>query len=171
MIKRRPQGPEAVEYFFRYINLVEDGDILESVEKGGQQMLTFLKGIDASKHDFAYEKGKWTLKESLIHVIDTERIMAYRALRIARGDATPMPGFDQDDYIPFYNAANRSWASVLAEYEATRAASLSFLNSLTEADFDRRGVASGAPVSVLALAYIIAGHELHHMKIIKERYL
>ncbi|MEL6925279.1 MAG: DinB family protein [Bacteroidota bacterium] len=168
---RRPAGTEAVEYFFRYINLVEGNQPMEAMKTGGEKMIALLRSTPSDKHDFSYGTGKWTLKESILHMIDTERIMAYRALRIARGDQTPLPGFDQDDYIPFYNAAARSWDSIIDEYEKTRAASLALFQGLSPADFDRMGTASEHPISVLALAYIIAGHELHHIQIIESRYL
>ena len=118
-----------------------------------------------------YAPGKWTIKEVLIHICDTERIFAYRALRIGRGDITPLPGFEQDDYVPVSQANSRSIKNILAEYESVRKATLTLFNSMPRQAFTHIGTCNNSPVSLRALAYMIAGHEMHHVAIIKERYL
>ena len=123
------------------------------------------------KLTYRYAENKWTIKEILVHIMDDERIYAYRALRIARNDKTPLPGFEQDDYVPFSKANQRSLASILREYKTVRQATVSLFTSFNMEDLLRIGTANDHPVSVRALAWHIAGHELHHLNIIKERYL
>jgi len=118
-----------------------------------------------------YDPGKWSIKEVLLHLLDTERIFAYRALRIARGDQQPLPGFDQEAYGPEAGANNRPLTDILAEYAAVRAATLALFRSFTSAQLDRMGTASNCPVSVRALVFVTAGHEAHHLRILRERYL
>ena len=120
---------------------------------------------------FRYAENKWTIKEILVHIMDDERIFMYRALRIARNDKTPLPGFEQDDYVPYSRANERSLANIFREYKTVRNATLSLFNSLSKEDLMRVGTANNHHVNVRALAYHIAGHELHHLNIIKERYL
>ena len=129
-----------------------------------------LSGRSEQDGDFRYAPGKWTAKEVLGHVCDTERVFAYRALRIARADATPMEGFEQDDYVRNGPFANRPLEDLVEDFIAVRRATLSLLRNLDETAWDRRGVANKNEVSVRALAYIIAGHELHHRRILEEKY-
>lgn len=117
-----------------------------------------------------YAPGKWSVKETLGHIADTERVLAYRLLRVARGDETPLPAFDHDLFVHVASFDERSLASLLAEFEAVRAATLALVETLDPATHDRRGVASGSPVSVRALVYIIAGHVQHHLGVLHERY-
>lgn len=168
---RRPTSAEASPYFFNYIQLVPDDNIEAALEKGKTETLQFMINIPPSKWDFRYAEGKWTIKEVFIHLIDTERIMAYRALRIARNDKTPLSGFEQDPFAENCGAQNRSVESIIAEYTAVRAASIVLFKSFDEVAYSRIGTASKAPASPLSLAYIIAGHEIHHTKVLIERYL
>lgn len=127
--------------------------------------------VDDARAGMGYAPGKWSLKESLLHVADTERIFAYRALRIGRGDATPLASFEQDDYVPTSRANMRTLPDVLAELRAVRGASMALVNSFDDDAIARIGTASGRPVSVRALCWVIAGHVAHHIAITRDRYL
>ena len=166
----RPEATEYADFYADYIAGVPDGDLLQRLEAQGREMAALLGAVPESRGGFAYASGKWTLKEMLLHQIDTERIFAYRALRFARADGQDLRGFEQDDYVAHSGANARSIASLLAEYGATRAASLSLFESFTEEQLDRRGTANGGPATVRALLYILPGHERHHLNIICERY-
>ena len=168
---QRPALNESSEYFRLYINKVAGNDIIAALAEGQKTVEQFCRQIPAEKWDFRYAEGKWNIREVLAHLIDTERVMAYRALRVARNDKTPMPGFEQDDYTQYSNANNRSSESLLAEYMAVRASTLALFLNFDEEMFGRIGTASGHPASARASAYIIAGHEIHHLAIIKEKYL
>ena len=167
----RPQVGDCNPYFFTYIDKVESSDILPTLHSVFEETLAFLQDIPADKWDYAYAPGKWTIKEAILHIIDTERIMAYRALRIARNDKTALPGFEQDDYVPYSNANERSPESLLEEWKAVRAATVQQFKYYTPDMWKRTGTASGHQATPLAFAYIIAGHELHHLWIIRDRYL
>jgi uncharacterized damage-inducible protein DinB len=166
----RPQPGECAPYFERYISLVPGNDILAALESQRRQTLLLLSGRDEDEGDFRYAPGKWSIKEVLGHVCDTERIFAYRALRISRGDSTPLAGFEQDDYVRNGPFAQRPLAETIEDYIAVRRASLTLLRNLDEQAWLRRGVANNNEVSVRAIAYTIAGHELHHRRILEEKY-
>ncbi|MBD2716108.1 DinB family protein [Microvirga sp. STR05] len=165
-----PAATEYAPYYGTYVRLVT-GDPLAALQAQPAELRRLLTGLTEQQGQFRYASGKWSIKEMLVHMIDTERIFAYRALRIARGDTTPLPGFEQDDYVPASEADSRSLTSILHEYDTVRAATLSLLESLSEAQLGRQGTASGQPVSVRAMNFIIAGHEAHHLHILQERYL
>ncbi len=166
----RPQPDEYAPYYERYISQVADNDILTTLDEQRRQTLLVLSGRNEADGDFRYAPDKWSAKEVLGHVCDAERVFAYRALRIARADATPMEGFEQDDYVRNGPFAYRTLADLVEEYIAVRRATLSLLRNLDEAAWSRRGIANKNEVSVRGLAYIIAGHELHHRRILEERY-
>jgi uncharacterized damage-inducible protein DinB len=166
----RPQAGEYAANYERYISLVEGPDILATLGDQRRGMMLLLSGRDEADGDFRYAPDKWTAKEVLGHVCDTERIFAYRALRIARADATPMEGFEQDDYVRNGPFARRPLGEWIEDYIAVRRATLSLLRNLDETAWTRRGVANKNEVTVRALAYIIAGHELHHRGILEEKY-
>jgi uncharacterized damage-inducible protein DinB len=166
----RPQPGEYAPYYDRYISLVQGEDILNTLDQQRRQMMLLLSGRDEEDGDFRYAPDKWSAKEVLGHVCDTERIFAYRALRISRADATPLEGFEQDDYVRNGPFAQRPLADLVEEFIAVRRATLSLLRNLDEAAWMRRGIANKNEVSVRALAYIIAGHELHHRRILEEKY-
>lgn len=166
----RPQPGEYAPYYERYISLVPDTSILTALENGRRQMMLALCGCDEAEGDFRYAPGKWSVKEVLGHVCDGERVFAYRALRIARGDQTPMEGFEQDDYVRNGPFAERPLADLIEDYIAVRRATLTLLRNLDEAAWARRGIANQNEVTVRALAYIIAGHELHHRRVLEEKY-
>jgi DinB superfamily len=167
----RPQTGEYATYFERYISLVPGNDILAAFDEQSRQMLLLFSGRTDTDGDFRYAPDKWTLKEVLGHMNDTERIMSYRALRIARGDATPMEGFEQDDYVRNGPWGQRPLTDAIEDYVAIRRATVSLFRNLDEPAWTRRGVANKNEVTVRALAYTIAGHELHHRKILEEKYL
>ena len=166
----RPEPAEYAPYFERYIALVPGGDILATLDAQRRQTLLLLSGRDESDGDFRYAPGKWTAKQVLGHVCDTERVFAYRALRIARGDQTPMEGFEQDDYVRNGPFAVAALAEIVEDYIAVRRATLTLLRNLDEQAWMRRGVANKNEATVRALAYTIAGHELHHRRILEEKY-
>jgi hypothetical protein len=167
----RPQPGENSPYFDRYISLVPGNDVLAAFDEQRRQMLLLLSGRPESDGDLRYAPGKWSLKEVLGHINDTERIMAYRALRISRGDGTPMEGFEQDDYVRNGPFARIALADLIEDYIAVRRATITLLRNLDESAWTRRGVANKNEITVRALAYTIAGHELHHRRIIEEKYL
>jgi DinB superfamily len=167
----RPKPGEYTPYYDRYISLVPANDVLAALEDQRRQMLLLLCGRTEADGDLRYAPAKWSLKEVLGHINDTERIMSYRALRISRGDATPIEGYEQDDYVRNGPFGRRPLADLIEDYIAVRRATVSLFRNLDEAAWGRRGVANKNEVTVRALAYIIAGHELHHRGIIEEKYL
>lgn len=168
----RPTPAEYSPYADTYVRLVPQGqNPLEQLRGQLTQLKELLAPVTDEQGLFRYAPGKWSIKESLVHLMDTERIFAYRALRIGRGDQTPLPGFEQNDYVPNSGADARSLTDIWAEYAAVRAATLSLFDSFTPNTYERTGLASGGSLSVRALAHIIPGHEAHHIRIFRERYL
>jgi len=170
LVIARPQSGEYAPYYERYISLIEDNDILATLDRQRREMVLLLSGLSEEQGDFRYAPEKWSAKQVLGHVCDTERVFAYRALRISRGDATPMEGFEQDDYVKNGPFARHVIAEVIEDYIAVRRATISLLRSLEEAAWSRRGVANKNEVTVRALAFTIAGHEAHHRRILEEKY-
>ena len=166
----RPATGEYGEFHAGYIAAVPTGDIRETLAREAEAAAAFYGAISEERSGHAYAPGKWTIREVVAHIADGERVFAYRALRFGRGDRTPLPGFDQDLWVPESHAGSRPWPELLAEFVAVRAASLHLFRSCAPADWERRGEASGTEVSVRAIAWILAGHELHHRRIVRERY-
>lgn len=166
----RPQPGEYAPYYDRYISLVQNDDILATLDGQRRQMVLLLSGRENADGDFRYAPDKWNAKEVLGHVCDTERIFAYRALRIARADTTPMEGFEQDDYVRNGPFAHRPLCDLIEDYIAVRRSTLTLFRNLDQPAWSRLGSANKNEVSVRALAYIIAGHELHHRRILEEKY-
>jgi uncharacterized damage-inducible protein DinB len=166
----RPQADEYPVFYKGYIDTVKD-DVLAELEHQIVSFTTLLKRIPEEKAGFAYAEGKWTIIELLGHMLDTERIMAYRALRIARNDSTPLPGFEENDYVANAHFADRSLDSMREEFEYLRKANLFLIKSFNETEFSRVGISNDKPISVKALVFIIAGHLNHHIRILNERYL
>jgi len=166
----RPEPGEYNPYYDRYISLVPGTDILGTLDTQRRQTLLLLSGRDEEDGNFRYSPEKWSAKEVLGHVCDTERIFAYRALRIARGDQTALEGFEQDDYVRNGSFARMPLEEIVEDYIAVRRATLTLFRNLEEPAWVRRGVANRNEVSVRALAYTIAGHEVHHRRILEERY-
>ena len=167
----KPLETEYLPYYGRYISLVPGDNILAVLSKQLDETLALLRTIPESQAGFRYEPGKWSIKELLGHLIDTERIFAYRALRFARNDETPVPGYEQDDYVRNASFDDYPLNDLALEFESVRRATLFLFKHLNEEAWMRRGVANESEVSVRALAYIIAGHELHHREILRSRYL
>ena len=167
----RPQPGEYAPYYDRYISLVQSADILATLDEQRRQTVLLLSGRNEADGDLRYAPDKWSLKEVLGHINDTERIMSYRALRISRGDTTPIEGFEQDDYVRDGPFARRPLPDLIEDYIAVRRATVSLFRNLDEPAWSRRGVANKNEMSVRALAYVIAGHELHHRRMLEEKYL
>lgn len=158
-------------FYHTYVMALGDVDLLDELRNGKQVLLSLLEEIPEEKLTYAYAEGKWTLSEVLVHMLDTERIFQYRALCIARNDKSEFPGFDQDAYVPVSNANNRSKKDLIDEYVAVRDSSITLFASLDEEALKRVGVASGSKMSVRALGFITSGHQAHHVRILRERYL
>jgi hypothetical protein len=167
----RPQPDEYNPYYERYTSLVDTTAICTTLERQGQETIALLSGIGEERGGFRYAPDKWSIKELLGHVIDTERIFAYRALRIARCDRTPMAGFEQDDYIRNAQFDELTLAGLIEEFQAVRRSTTLLFNHICTEAWTRRGVANGNEITVRAIAWIIAGHELHHRSILREKYL
>lgn len=167
----KPDETEYNPYYGKYVSLVPAGDILAKLDGQLSETLALLRSVPESQAGFRYAAGKWSIKELVGHMIDTERIFAYRALRFARNDTTPLPGFEQDGYILNASFDACSLDALAAEFESVRRSTLFLFKHLDSEAWMRRGVASDSEVSVRALAYIIAGHELHHAGILRDRYL
>lgn len=167
----RPPADEYAAYYSPYVSHVPEGDILKLLEQQSSATLELLRSVSEAQADLRYAPDKWSLKEVIGHISDTERIFAYRALRIARGDQTPLPGFEQNGFVLYAGFDDCKLSALARDFEIVRQASLSLFYNLDEPAWHRRGTASESEVTVRALAYIIAGHELHHVGILKERYL
>lgn len=178
MIISKPEPDEHAPFYATYIAVVEAmisqgsvPDLITLLRHQPDDLAALLDGVSASVAQSAYAPGKWTLLESLVHTMDTERVFSYRLLRAARGDRTPLASFDHDGWVPMSGAESRTIADVIDEFRTVRAASLSLLAPLDDEALTRRTVASGQDVSVRALAWMIAGHMQHHLHLIRDRYL
>lgn len=167
----RPVEGEYAPYYGRYISLVPDGDIVGTLEQQFESTLTLLRGIDESRANHRYAPDKWSIKELVGHLIDAERIFAYRALCFARKDNTPIAGFEQDDYVAVADFDKRTFTDLISEFEYVRKSNVLLFRSFDPEALSSRGTASDSEISVRALLYSIAGHELHHMQVLKSRYV
>lgn len=167
----RPQAGEYHPFFERYILQTKAADAHSLIAELSTVLEKFYTHLPESKADYAYAPGKWTLKEVLQHVTDAERIFSYRLLRIARKDATPLPSFEENDYVTNADANSRSFASIKAEFLAVRKASNLLIESLSETQLSHKGIVSGKETSANAIAFILFGHLMHHKAVIEERYL
>lgn len=170
---REPRRPEPAEYasvHAGYVAAVPDGDLLGLLATQAGAVRAALTPLTPARGGHRYAPGKWSVREVLGHCIDAERIFAYRALRIARGDTTPLPGFDENDYVAASGSDARRMQELLAEFDAVRSGTIALYASLPPDAWGRTGVASDNAVSVRALAYITAGHVAHHLRILRERY-
>lgn len=154
-----------------YIQALENVELFEELEIGLHDFIKFVQNIPLDKFDYSYTEGKWTIKEIIQHIIDTERIFSYRALRISRNDKTPLPGFEENDYVANTNAKSRSIQDLLTEFSAVRHSNLLMFKSFSDEQLSRIGIASGHEVSVRALGFLILGHLKHHQRVFAERYL
>jgi len=167
----RPQNTEAAEYYFKYIDLVPSDDVVAAFKDQFDKAVGFLEGISEEQSLKSYAPGKWTIREVLNHVNDGERLFLSRAFWFARGFNDALPSFEQDVAVAHAHANDTSWAKLVEEFKTVRAATISFFDTLPAEAWSRSGVASDNPVTVRALAYIIAGHLTHHMNVLSERYL
>jgi uncharacterized damage-inducible protein DinB len=167
----KPGPEEYVPFYATYISKVGSGDIIEILEEQMQSTYQLAKSLPADKASYAYAPGKWTIKQVWGHMADTERVMAYRLLRFARNDSSELQGFDQDDYMANSRFDERTLDDLAEEFKTLRQANLYLLRNLNDEEKKRGGLANGNHVTVNALLYIIAGHEHHHIQVLKERYL
>lgn len=167
----RPEINEYAPYYQGYIDLVEGDNFLTKLAKVNDYTIALLATVPESRSDYAYADGKWTIKELVMHLCDTERVFQYRALSFARMDPAPLPGFDHDAWVPAAEAHLRTLPEVAAEYRSVRQASITLFSSFGERQLLQKGKANGLEMSVRALGFVVVGHELHHRKILQERYL
>lgn len=169
---RKPLPGEYAEYYHKYINQIPDGNIVDYLNSQLSEVESFLKTIPEEKSFYKYSKDKWSIKEVLGHILDCERIFSYRMLRFSRKDTeNSLPGFEENSYIENSNYTNAQFAELIEEYVYLRKSILLMLRGFSEEMWTRKGIASNNPVTVRAIAYILAGHTLHHISIIKERYM
>ena len=166
-----PAQTEAAPYYFKYIEQVEGGDINEILMKQGREAHALFSGVSEEQSLSRYGPDKWTIREVVSHLNDTERLSVFRAFWFARGFDTPLPSFEQEVAIRTSGANERNWQSHVEEFRAVRSATIAFFDNLPDDAWDRSGIASGNPFSVRALAYLCAGHVTHHVRILRERYL
>ncbi|MEJ0104950.1 MAG: DinB family protein [Bacteroidota bacterium] len=167
----RPDLSLVPAFYHNYINQVPGDDLMTAFKKESPAFIHFIESIPANKYDHRYAEGKWTLREMLQHIIDAERIFVYRALRFARKDSTPLPGFDENLYAETAKAGKRHWNELAEEFKVVRAGSEYLFGSFDEDQLNSAGISNNNSIPVLALGYVVIGHPLHHKKIIEERYL
>ena len=171
LLSSPPNADEHLPYYTRYISTVPAGDVLATLEAQLQETTSLLRGIGEENAAYRYAPGKWSVKEVIGHVLDAERVFSYRALCAARGETAPLPSFEQDDYVANGNFDGRTLDSLIDELTAVRRSTLALFRSMDDTALARRVVASSAPVTARALAWILAGHERHHQRILREHYL
>jgi hypothetical protein len=167
----RPTSADAADYYFTYIDKVPDGDVLDVLSGGVAVTRRCLAGVGEAREGHRYAPGKWTLREVIGHVVDAERVFGYRAFHMARGDAAPLPGMEQEQYAATAGAERRRLGELLDELEHLRQGHLALFRSFDQTAWERVGTASGFPFRVRAFPFILAGHEIHHRRVIEERYL
>ena len=168
---QRPGADEFAPFYANYVSGVPDGAIVDTLRQQGDALRALLAAVPADRAEHRYAPDKWSVKEVVGHISDTERIFSYRALRISRGDATPLPGFDQDTYVANAKFDRRPLSDLAGEFAAVRSATVALFAAMTDEESRRAGSANSMPVTARALAYIAAGHERHHVRILRERYL
>jgi hypothetical protein len=171
LVISKPESTEHDPYYSRYIDLVKSGDILKTLAIQIDGSLALLRSIPSSKSHYRYAPNKWSVNEVIGHIIDMERVFSYRALTFARNDKASLPGVEQDDWIRGASFDSFQLAELISEFEGVRRANIYFFQHLTAEEWMRRGKANNAEITVRALAYVIAGHELHHIHILKTKYL
>jgi hypothetical protein len=167
----RPAADEYDPHYSGYISRVPDGDIIETMKSETTALLASLRAIPASRADYSYAPGKWTIRQIVGHLCDAERVFAYRAMRFARADRTPVPGFEENDYVDNAPFQRVPLADLIDELAHLRAATVRFFETLDAESMSRRGIANNAEISVRAIAYIMPGHSSHHIGVLKSRYL
>jgi len=162
---------ETVPHFYKkYVKLIEETDLLQALRISGHRTQELLHAIPESKQDFRYGEDKWTVREVLCHMIDAERIFAYRALRFARNDSTPLAGFDEQIYTPESNASNRNLRDIIGEMAHLRTSTIDLFTGFSPDMLARVGSANNSEISVASQGFVIAGHETHHLNVLRERY-
>ncbi len=167
----KPETNGLTTYQKTYVDYVPDGDLVKIMEDQLLVILNLARGIDEAKLNYRYAAGKWSIPELFVHIADAERIFTYRILRIMRGDKTPLAGFEEDDYVKECGAQERNFAAIAEEFVQVRKSSICLLSSATNEQLERTGIANNMEVSALQLAYILVGHAMHHLRVIRERYL
>lgn len=167
----RPKADEHVPYYSTYIDRVPDGDIIEMLDRQNPETLAFLRGIPEARIDYRYAPEKWSIRQMVGHLVDGERVFQYRAWRFSRADQTPVPGFEENDYVANAPFEKVSMNDLIDELEHMRRATVHMFKNMDEEALSRRGTANGAGVSVRAIAWIMAGHIDHHMQVLRDRYL
>lgn len=170
-MRSKPLSNEYPAYYESYVSLIPDGDIEAILSSQRTNTLALFKSVSEELAAKAYSQGKWTLKEVVGHMADTERVMAYRMLCIARGESSALPGFDQDSYVSVANFNQMTWEVIQSDFDHVRTATLHLIKTIDEVSWDRKGSVWNNSVSTRAIAYIIAGHELHHLTVIRDKYL
>ena len=171
MIIQKPNLTDVPAYYGAYLDLIKENDLLTFLKNRTEETLKFIASIPVEKAEYRYAPGKWSIKEVLSHIIDTERILTYRALRFSRKDVTELSGFDENVYAPNANTGNRTLKEIAEEYNAVRLASISLFSYMTPEMLDFKGKANKASNTARGLGWMIAGHDVHHCNIVKERYL
>lgn len=167
----KPARTDHIPYYTYYVDLVEQENIIDALTEGKKWIGAFIKSIPSSKAEFAYADKKWTVKQVLNHIIDTERIMCYRALCFSRGDKTKLPSFEEDLYAANANLKNTDLNLLYEEFIAVREASILFFKQLEEKELQLKGSTALGDVTVLSIGYMICGHSLHHVEVIQKKYL
>lgn len=167
----KPALESIPSFYHNYVKLAPDGNVAEALANNTTTVRSFLKNIPEDKWDYRYAEGKWSIKEMVQHLIDAERIFAYRALCIARGESQSLPGFDENTYAASVNPSNRSKEELLEEFSTVRKSNEILFRSLGEENLTRTGIANNNPISANAIGFITVGHALHHLNVLKERYL
>ncbi len=167
----KPNADEYAPYYETYISKVNTNDPVKGLRNSKKKLIKLISNLSKKQLNFRYAEGKWTIKEMLVHLIDAERIFTYRALRFARNDDTALPGFDENKFVPVSKAVDRKIKSILREYNAVRNATIALYENMDEEMIMRKGTASEKTMSVRALMYVSLGHEIHHMGMMREKYL
>lgn len=167
----RPDLKEVPSFYHGYINMAPGADVKKLLHAQTPQLIRFLNSIPEAKRNYRYARGKWSIQEMLQHLIDTERVFAYRALCFARKDRTPLPSFDENEYAAHSKAGRRRWNDLMEELRAVRRSTELMFDSFGKEQLNTKGTANNNPVSVMALGFIIAGHANHHIRVLKDRYL
>ena len=167
----RPYLSDFPTFYHGYVEHIESEDIIASLRDQHQKTLTLFESLSDEQANYAYAEDKWSIKEVLGHMIDAERVFVFRALSFARGEEQPLPGFDENTYVPAGRFGDRTLSSLIQEYNSVRKATIAFFENLRDDDWERRGIANQGNFTVNSIAFIIAGHEAHHLNILKERYL
>jgi hypothetical protein len=167
---QRPAFEEIPETYRGYVALAEGDDLIAALRASAEETVSLVRSVAPERESYRYGQGKWTIREVLGHIVDAERVFAYRALRLSRHDATPLPGFDENAYVPRSGAADRTLRDLSDEYAAVRAASAALFPAMNAGMLDFLGTVNSRPMSARVLGWIIAGHNLHHLAILRERY-